>query len=157
MKEIYLDSNATTCVLPAAVAAARQAMEQGYGNPSSTHATGLQAKAMMDGVRQRASGLLGVGDGRLMFNSGATEGIQTAVLSALCALRERRDAGQRIGSTRMCRRVPGPDEDRQAGMGWTLHHFLHQSAQCHLRPNQDRDAHVSRLVCPLNLSRRRNP
>ncbi|MDN2672968.1 aminotransferase class V-fold PLP-dependent enzyme [Janthinobacterium sp. SUN026] len=98
MKEIYLDSNATTCVLPAAVAAARQAMEQGYGNPSSTHATGLQAKAMMDGVRQRASGLLGVGEGRLMFNSGATEGIQTAVLSALCALRERRDAGKRIGS-----------------------------------------------------------
>ncbi|MGK5038406.1 aminotransferase class V-fold PLP-dependent enzyme [Janthinobacterium sp. LB3P118] len=98
MKEIYLDSNATTCVLPAAVAAARQAMEQGYGNPSSTHATGLQAKAMMDGVRQRASRLLGVGDGRLMFNSGATEGIQTAVLSALCALRERRAAGKRIGS-----------------------------------------------------------
>lgn len=98
MKEIYLDSNATTCVLPAAVAAARQAMEQGFGNPSSTHATGLQAKAMMDGVRRRASGLLGVGDGRLMFNSGATEGIQTAVLSALCALRERRDAGKRIGS-----------------------------------------------------------
>ena len=98
MKEIYLDSNATTCVLPAAVAAARQAMEHGYGNPSSTHATGLQAKAMMDGVRQRASRLLGVGDGRLMFNSGATEGIQTAVLSALCALRERRDAGKRIGS-----------------------------------------------------------
>ena len=98
MKEIYLDSNATTCVLPAAVAAARQAMEHGYGNPSSTHATGLQAKAMMDGVRQRASRLLGVGGGRLMFNSGATEGIQTAVLSALCALRERRDAGQRIGS-----------------------------------------------------------
>ena len=98
MKEIYLDSNATTCVLPAAVAAAKQAMEQGYGNPSSTHATGLQAKAMMDGVRQRASRLLGVGDGRLMFNSGATEGIQTAVLSALCALRERRDAGKRIGS-----------------------------------------------------------
>ncbi|PLY39661.1 cysteine desulfurase [Janthinobacterium sp. ROICE36] len=98
MKEIYLDSNATTCVLPAAVSAARQAMEQGYGNPSSTHATGLQAKAMMDGVRQRASRLLGVGDGRLMFNSGATEGIQTAVLSALCALRERRAAGKHIGS-----------------------------------------------------------
>ena len=98
MKEIYLDSNATTCVLPAAVAAAKQAMEHGFGNPSSTHATGLQAKAMMDGVRQRACRLLGVGEGRLMFNSGATEGIQTAVLSALCALRERRDAGKHIGS-----------------------------------------------------------
>lgn len=98
MKEIYLDSNATTSVLPAAVAAAKQAMEQGYGNPSSTHATGLQAKALLDGVRRRASRLLGTGDGRLMFNSGATEGIQTAVLSALCALRERRDAGKQIGS-----------------------------------------------------------
>jgi len=98
MQEIYLDNNATTHVLPAAVAAARQAMELGFGNPSSTHATGLQAKAMMEATRQRARRLLGVGEGRLMFNSGATEGIQTAVLSALCALRERRDAGEQIGS-----------------------------------------------------------
>ena len=98
MKDIYLDCNATTSVLPAAVAAASAAMAHGYGNPSSTHATGLQAKAMMDGVRARARRLLGTGEGRLMFNSGATEGIQTAVLSALCALRERRDAGQRIGT-----------------------------------------------------------
>lgn len=98
MKDIYLDCNATTSVLPAAVAAASAAMAHGYGNPSSTHGTGLQAKAMMDGVRLLARRLLGSGEGRLMFNSGATEGIQTAVLSALCALRERRDAGQRIGS-----------------------------------------------------------
>ncbi|WP_426078556.1 aminotransferase class V-fold PLP-dependent enzyme [Janthinobacterium sp. PSPC3-1] len=98
MKDIYLDCNATTSVLPAAVAAASAAMAHGYGNPSSTHATGLQAKAMMDGARALARRLLGTGDGRLMFNSGATEGIQTAVLSALCALRERRDAGQRIGA-----------------------------------------------------------
>ncbi|MGK5024970.1 aminotransferase class V-fold PLP-dependent enzyme [Janthinobacterium sp. RB2R34] len=98
MKDIYLDCNATTSVLPAAVAAASAAMAHGYGNPSSTHATGLQAKAMMDGVRALARRLLGAGEGRLMFNSGATEGIQTAVLSALCALRERRDAGHRIGA-----------------------------------------------------------
>src|SRR5471032_723972 len=96
--EIYLDSNATTSVLPAAVAAAKLAMEQGYGNPSSTHATGLQAKALLDEVRARARRLLGVGDGRLMFNSGATEGIQTAMLSALFALRERRERGEAIGS-----------------------------------------------------------
>jgi len=97
-QEIYLDGNATTCVLPAAIDAAVQAMRDCYGNPSSTHATGLKAKAMMDGVRQRARRLLGVGAGRIMFNSGATEGIQTAVLSALCALRERRERGEAIGS-----------------------------------------------------------
>ena len=96
--EIYLDGNATTCVLPAAIDAAVQAMRDCYGNPSSTHATGLKAKAMMDSVRQRAKRLLGVGTGRIMFNSGATEGIQTAVLSALCALRERRERGDTIGS-----------------------------------------------------------
>ncbi len=97
-KEIYLDGNATTCVLPAAIDAAVQAMRDCFGNPSSTHATGLKAKAMMDIVRQRAKRLLGVGSGRIMFNSGATEGIQTAVLSALCALRERRDSGEATGS-----------------------------------------------------------
>jgi len=96
-KEIYLDGNATTCVLPAAIDAAVQAMRECFGNPSSTHATGLKAKAMMDTVRQRAKRLLGVGSGRIMFNSGATEGIQTAVLSALCALRERRERGEAIG------------------------------------------------------------
>lgn len=97
-KEIYLDGNATTCVLPAAIDAAVQAMRECFGNPSSTHATGLKAKAMMDTVRQRAQRLLGVGSGRIMFNSGATEGIQTAVLSALCALRERRERGEAIGT-----------------------------------------------------------
>lgn len=96
--EIYLDSNATSVVLPAAIAAATDAMGQRYGNPSSTHSTGLKAKVMLDQARACAVRLLGVGNGRLMFNSGATEGIQTAVLSALVALRERRDAGEAIGS-----------------------------------------------------------
>jgi len=96
--EIYLDGNATTCVLPAAIEAAMAAMRDCFGNPSSTHATGLKAKAMMDAARQRAVRLLGAGNGRLMFNSGATEGIQTAVLSALCALRERRQRGEPVGS-----------------------------------------------------------
>jgi len=97
-KEIYLDGNATTCVLPAAIDAAVQAMRDCFGNPSSTHGTGLKAKALLDQVRARAKRLLGVGSGRIMFNSGATEGIQTAVLSALCALRERRERGEKIGA-----------------------------------------------------------
>ncbi|MBA5685640.1 aminotransferase class V-fold PLP-dependent enzyme [Rugamonas apoptosis] len=95
--EIYLDSNATTSVLPAAIAAAVDAMAQCFGNPSSSHGAGLRAKAVLDGARARATRLLGVGSGRLMFNSGATEGIQTAVLSALRALRERQSRGEATG------------------------------------------------------------
>ncbi|HEX7983389.1 MAG TPA: aminotransferase class V-fold PLP-dependent enzyme [Duganella sp.] len=95
--EIYLDGNATTTVLPAAIDAAIDAMGRRFGNPSSTHATGLQAKAMLDRTRACAARLLGIGAGRLMFNSGATEGIQTSVLSALVALRDRKARGEAVG------------------------------------------------------------
>ncbi|WP_077033605.1 aminotransferase class V-fold PLP-dependent enzyme [Pelomonas sp. KK5] len=87
--ELYLDCNATTPVLPAARDAALAAMADTFGNPSSVHASGLKARELLDGVRAAARRVLGASAGRLMFTSGATEGIQTAVLSALCALRER--------------------------------------------------------------------
>lgn len=87
--EIYLDANATTPVLPLAREAAMAAMAEDFGNPSSIHSTGLKARALMDGVRARARRVLGASIGKLLFLSGATEGIQTAVLSALSALRDR--------------------------------------------------------------------
>jgi cysteine sulfinate desulfinase/cysteine desulfurase-like protein/rhodanese-related sulfurtransferase len=94
---IYLDANATSPVLPAAIDAALDAMRDCFGNPSSSHACGLRARALLDAARARARRVVGAGAGRLMFTSGATEGIQTAVLSALCALRERQAAGQPCG------------------------------------------------------------
>jgi len=92
--EIYLDCNATTPVLPQARQAALAAMAEDFGNPSSIHSTGLRARSLIDEVRARARRVLGAADGRLLFTSGATEGIQTAVLSALVALRERREHGE---------------------------------------------------------------
>ncbi|HET7864453.1 MAG TPA: aminotransferase class V-fold PLP-dependent enzyme, partial [Burkholderiaceae bacterium] len=91
--EIYLDANATTPVLPEARAAAIAAMSADYGNPSSVHGTGLKARAMMDEVRACARRVLGAPTGELLFLSGATEGIQMAVLSALTALRQRHESG----------------------------------------------------------------
>lgn len=91
--EIYLDSNATTPVLPEARAAALAAMEQDFGNPSSTHSTGLRARALVDAARAKARTVLGVASGHMLFMSGATEAIQTAVLSALVAVRERKVEG----------------------------------------------------------------
>jgi cysteine desulfurase len=91
--DIYLDANATTPVLPEARTAAMAAMQDDFGNPSSTHGTGLKARALMDGVRAQARRVLGAPAGQILFMSGATEGIQTAVLSALTALRDRRERG----------------------------------------------------------------
>ncbi|GAB2831187.1 hypothetical protein GCM10027276_37020 [Comamonas piscis] len=91
--EIYLDANATTPVLPQARAAAMAVMADAYGNPSSIHGSGLKARALLDEARAAARQVLDLPSGQLLFTSGATEGIQTAVLSALSALRQRRDAG----------------------------------------------------------------
>ncbi|MBA5637292.1 aminotransferase class V-fold PLP-dependent enzyme [Duganella sp. LX20W] len=126
--EIYLDGNATTSVLPAAIAAAVDAMGQQFGNPSSSHSAGLRARAVLDRTRACAMRVLGVGAGRLMFNSGATEGIQTAVLSALCALRERRARGEATGELLVYgvtehKAVPQSLEhwNRLLGLNLTLH------------------------------------
>jgi cysteine sulfinate desulfinase/cysteine desulfurase-like protein/rhodanese-related sulfurtransferase len=95
--DLYLDANATSPVLPTAIAAAVDAMGASFGNPSSSHATGLRAKRILDTVRARARRVIGAGPGRVLFTSGATKGIQTAVLSALCAVRDRRAAGEACG------------------------------------------------------------
>ena len=97
--EIYLDANATTPVLGEARAAALAAMAQAYGNPSSVHGTGLKARALMDSVREQARRAIGARNGQILFVSGATEGIQTAVLSAMTALRERGDLSVLYGAT----------------------------------------------------------
>jgi len=94
--EIYLDANATTPVLAQARQAALAAMAQEYGNPSSIHSTGLRARSLIDDVRARARRVLDAPTGRLLFTSGATEGIQTAILSALVSLRDRRQRGEAI-------------------------------------------------------------
>jgi cysteine sulfinate desulfinase/cysteine desulfurase-like protein/rhodanese-related sulfurtransferase len=90
---IYLDANATSPILPAASAAFHAALAANFGNPSSTHAVGLRARALLDATRATARRVLKAHTGRLLFTSGATEGIQTAVLSALVALKQRGQSG----------------------------------------------------------------
>ena len=89
MNEIYLDNNATTPVLEVAAMAAQNAMKIMYGNPSSTHVTGLKARYILDSTRDTAKQLLGVDRGDIIFLSGATEGIQTAIFSALVQIKEK--------------------------------------------------------------------
>jgi len=81
--EVYLDCNATTPVLPHIASRVQQVMADLFGNPSSSHVTGLKARYILDNARQLGRQVLGAERGRLLFTSGATEGIQTAILSAL--------------------------------------------------------------------------
>ena len=99
--EVYLDANATTQVLPDAARAARDAMEDLYGNPSSSHISGLRARNILESTRELARRVLGAESGQVVFTSGATEAIQIAVLSALCHAKEQRAAGNRSGQDRV--------------------------------------------------------
>lgn len=88
-KTLYFDSNATTRVMPQAIDAATQAMAELFGNPSSSHSKGLQAKAILNRARFYAAKVIGAKFEEVVFNSGATESIQTAILSALCDVKQR--------------------------------------------------------------------
>ncbi|MDZ4312430.1 MAG: aminotransferase class V-fold PLP-dependent enzyme [Cypionkella sp.] len=72
MSRIYLDWNATTPLRPESRAAMIAAMEV-VGNPSSVHAEGRAAKAMMERARSKIASALGAEGADIVFTSGATE------------------------------------------------------------------------------------
>ena len=82
-QEIYLDHNATTPVLPCAAQAVMHHMQTVFGNPSSSHSTGIKAKVELEATRQLARQVIGASNGQIVFTSGATEGIQASIVSAL--------------------------------------------------------------------------
>lgn len=71
--EIYLDNNATTKPLPEVTEAMREAMGEGFGNPSSAHSAGERARRRMDLARRRTSDLVGCSPEDLIFTSSGTE------------------------------------------------------------------------------------
>ncbi|MFY8283517.1 aminotransferase class V-fold PLP-dependent enzyme [Pseudoalteromonas sp. SSMSWG5] len=84
-QQIYLDANATTPVLSDIADVVSHTMQVCFGNPSSSHITGIQAKHLLEQTRTKAREVIGATDGDILFTSGATEGIQTAVVSTLIA------------------------------------------------------------------------
>lgn len=98
--EVYLDHNATTPVLPCAQQAVLHHMQTSFGNPSSSHSTGLKAKVELEATRQLVKQVIGAGDGHILFTSGATEAIQTAIVSALLACRSAQPLSQTEGDGR---------------------------------------------------------
>lgn len=76
---IYLDNSATTRPHPQVVETVRRAMENYYGNPSSLHHKGVEAENVLKQARSVAAQFLGCKPGEIIFNSGGTEGNNTAI------------------------------------------------------------------------------
>ena len=77
----YLDNSATTQVCPEAAQAALFAMTQEFGNPSSTHTAGREAKKLLDRSRASVASALGCTPAELIFTSCGSESDNWALLS----------------------------------------------------------------------------
>lgn len=77
---IYLDYNATTPLGAPARKAMAPYLAEHFGNPSSVHAAGREARAAVDDARDRLAGLLGAKPHELIFTSSGTESNNLAVL-----------------------------------------------------------------------------
>jgi cysteine desulfurase len=83
---IYLDHNATTPVDPLVVAAVAEAMRNDFGNASSVHHFGQQAKSRLDEARHEVAALIGGAASEVVFTSGGTEADNFALRGAAEAL-----------------------------------------------------------------------
>jgi cysteine desulfurase len=77
---IYLDYNATTPLCDAAREAMLPYLTRHFGNPSSVHAAGREARAAIDEARDKLALFLHAKPGEIIFNSGATESCNLGVL-----------------------------------------------------------------------------
>jgi cysteine desulfurase len=77
---IYLDYNATTPLCEPGRTAMLPFLEEKFGNPSSLHSAGREARAAIDDARDRLAKLLGAKPHELIFTSGGTEANNLAIL-----------------------------------------------------------------------------
>ena len=86
-RPIYLDHAATTPVRAEVRAAMEPFFDARFGNPSSTHRWGREARAALDEARERIAQVLGAEPDEICFTSGGTEGDNLAILGGWRARR----------------------------------------------------------------------
>ena len=79
MRKIYLDNNATTRVAPEVLEAMLPCYQDVYGNASSVHVFGQEAKGLLDNARLQVARLLGAEANEIVFTSGGTESDNLAI------------------------------------------------------------------------------
>lgn len=79
MRRIYFDNSATTRTDDAVIEAMKPFMTEAYGNPSSLHSFGKEAKSALDDARAQLARMLSVEPSEIIFTSGGTESDNLAI------------------------------------------------------------------------------
>jgi cysteine desulfurase len=96
---VYLDHSATTPVRAEVFAAMEPFYGPKFGNPSSIHRWGREARAALDEARERLANALGAHPDEIVFTSGGTEADNLAILGAWRLAREKNSAKRAVVTT----------------------------------------------------------
>ena len=88
-KRIYLDYNATTPIDPLIAEAMQPYLFQYFGNPSSSHAFGIESKLAIEKARSKVASMIGCEAEEIIFTSGGTESNNLAIKGFAYANREK--------------------------------------------------------------------
>jgi cysteine desulfurase len=96
MKKAYLDNASTTAMHPLVINQMVQVMSGIYGNPSSTHSIGRQAKVVLETARKTIASLINAEAREIIFTSGGTEANNLILHSTVKDLGIRRIISSRV-------------------------------------------------------------
>ena len=77
---IYLDNNATTPVAAEVASEMNKCLRVNFGNPSSSHTPGIDARRAVDKARQQVAELIHAKPDEIIFTSGGTEANNMAIM-----------------------------------------------------------------------------
>ncbi|ABQ05538.1 cysteine desulfurase [Flavobacterium johnsoniae] len=96
MKKVYLDNASTTAMRPEVVQEMTKIMSEDFGNPSSTHSFGRNAKTILELSRKTIAKYLNCSAQEILFTSGGTEADNWILRSAVEDLKVERIITSRI-------------------------------------------------------------
>jgi cysteine desulfurase len=132
MRRIYLDANATTPLLPEVLEAMRPWLQENYGNASSIHYHGQQARAAVERARSSVARMLNCRESEIVFTSGGTESDNLAMFGLV-------QAGDHVITSSIEHHAVLHAAERLAARGIDVT-FLPVSSGCRIDPEEVRRA-----------------
>jgi cysteine desulfurase len=132
MRRIYMDANATTPLLPEVLEAMRPWLLENFGNASSIHQPGQQARAAVERARTSVAHLLNCRESEIVFTSGGTESDNLAIFGLV-------QPGDHIITSSIEHHAVLHAAQRLAERGFEVT-FLPVSSDCRIDPEEVRRA-----------------